>query len=90
MVMAGRSYFSKPTLSAGHLEIYNKPMEDLFFESRTPKACNYGLQASFWVRYVNVWQVGKNSAGNQLRDALKSTNTSYVCLGRDREPDRIC
>ena len=48
--MADRTFFSKPALLAGHRENYNKPMEDLFFGSRTPKACIYGLQASFWVR----------------------------------------
>ena len=50
MVMAGRTFFSKPALSAGHRENYNKPMEDLFFGSRTPKACIDGSQASFRVR----------------------------------------
>ena len=90
LVMAGRTYFSKPALSAGHIEIYYKPMEDLFFENRIAKACIYGLQGSFWVRYVNVWRVRKNSAGNLLRDALKSTNTSNVCGGKDRGPDKIC
>ena len=59
LVMAGRTYRSKSAVTAGHREIYNKPMEDLFFGSRTPKACIYGLHASFWVRYVNVGKLEK-------------------------------